>query len=104
MVKKKSQPSDSLYMLYVLGKDQYLAGTEIDRTPMFVLVSDPAFISVSAEGTGYDTAPVMFIAPGVNFRIYLSGMVGDAQMPPGIIPWYQQYKKQRKEQAKQVPQ
>lgn len=104
MGKKKPQPLADKFVLFVLSNDRYLAGTEIARTTISATLTDPAFLTLSAEGTGYDTTPVMFVAPGAKFRIYFSGIIGDMRMPPGIIPWYEQYKKKRKAKEEDTPQ
>ena len=80
-----------------------IAGEEVERAGNLIVVNDPVFVSVKSDGTGYDIKPIQFVAAGEPFRMYTSGLLGETDMPAGMLPWFEKYQEQRVQEGKSTP-
>ena len=51
----------------------------------------------------FDMQPIKFVAPGKLFTLYAYGLVGDVEMPEGMVAWYLKYQEQREKQLDVQP-
>jgi hypothetical protein len=96
-------PADLPLRIYVTQTGAYIAGEEVYRRGPRLEILDPVFVSNSADGMSFDMQPVKFVAPGRLFTLYTYGLIGDVQMPDGMVAWYMKYQEQREEKRAAQP-
>jgi hypothetical protein len=98
---KKKKPhllADHPLHIYVTQTGTYIAGEEIKRVGPVLSVRDPVFVTNAADGMSFDMQPIKFVAPGQLFTLYTYGLIGDVEMPEGMVAWYLKYQEQREKQ------
>ena len=99
MTKEKTEELTGLKVfIHVAG--MLIAAREIEQKDGRIIVEHPAFTQLRPDKNGFTFSPFEFVVG--KFILYGNALLGEAPMPPMMIPFYMNYFAERQANLKDV--